>query len=265
MKLFFKIILLFFIVNNSIAQGLNETIYTQTMSKVVGKKTEERMVEIAKCFITQPYKAGTLEGKEEKLIVNLSEFDCATLVEQSLAMAQSNSYKDFQQKLRKLRYKNGKIDGYGSRIHYLTEWLIEHEIDGTFVNLTKSIGGEKFTKKVQFMTQNPKYFPSANTDKIKQQIQKSEDRINQEILYFIPKNKFKNVQSKIKNGDIIAITSAKNDLDCAHQGIAIWVKDKLHLLHASLTKKEVIISEETLDNYLNKNILQNGIMIVRLK
>lgn len=248
------------------AQGLNESIYNETMAKISGKSTSERLVSIAKSFLNQPYVSKTLEGNEtEKLVVNLQQFDCSTLVEQCLAMAQSNNYTDFKKKLTKLRYLNGKIDGYGSRIHYLTEWLIEHENDGTFVNLTKSIGGEKYVKNVNFMTENPKYYPKAKDDKTWEKIQKSEDRINETQQYFIPKNKVEGIKSKIKSGDIIAITTSKNGLDCAHQGIALWVNDKLHLLHASYDFKEVIISKEPLVNYLKNNKLQSGIMVVRLK
>ena len=48
------------------------------------------MVEIGKLFLHKPYKSGTLEGfTKEKLIVNVSAFDCTTFVETVLSLARS--------------------------------------------------------------------------------------------------------------------------------------------------------------------------------
>ena len=77
-----------------------------------------------------PYVGQTLEinGKEEHLAVNLQSLDCTTLVENVCALALttqhgSKSWKDYLSWLQKLRYDNGKINGYSSRNHYFSQWI----------------------------------------------------------------------------------------------------------------------------------------------
>ena len=77
-------------------------------------------------FVDTPYKAGTLEVDDtEDLIINCDEVDCTTFVEYALAMAlcpqQGDEMQegDFARNLQRIRYRDGKIDGYTSRLHYI--------------------------------------------------------------------------------------------------------------------------------------------------
>ena len=72
-----------------------------------------------------------IAGKE-KLIVNVSGFDCTTFVETVLALAKCAaagklSRSEFRKNLKLIRYRQGKIDGYSSRLHYFTDWLSDNE------------------------------------------------------------------------------------------------------------------------------------------
>jgi len=69
----------------------------------------------------------------------------------------------------------------------------------------------------------------------------------------------------VQNGDLIAITTSIPGLDIAHVGLAIFVNERLHLFHASSTQKEVVISEETLQDYLKGITKNNGIIVARLQ
>jgi Protein of unknown function (DUF1460) len=256
---------LFFSIQFTLCQTINEANYKTAKSNQLSKNKGDTVVEIARSFLGKPYKAYTLEENgEERLIVNLTEFDCSTLVEQCIAIANSTDYDSFKKELTKLRYRNGKIDGYGSRLHYLTDWLASNQQNSELSLETQKMGGEIYNKRVNFMTTHWDKYPKANTDKIKKEIITSEKAIAQRKFYFIPKIKIDSLQHLIKNGDIIAITTSIAGLDCSHQGFAIWQGKYLHLLHASSSKKKVIISEETLSNYLAKNKLQTGILVARL-
>jgi len=91
------------------------------------------IVEIGRLFINKPYKGGTLDNVgKEKMIVNVSAFDCTTFVETVLALARcvadgKISHNQFMRNLKLIRYRQGKINGYSSRLHYFTDWLRDNE------------------------------------------------------------------------------------------------------------------------------------------
>jgi hypothetical protein len=53
-------------------------------------------------------------------------------------------------------------------------------------------------------------------------------------------------------------------LDVNHEGFAIWQNGKLKLMHASLEQKKVIISDETLLEYMNRIKKHSGVMVLRV-
>lgn len=68
---------------------------------------------------------------------------------------------------------------------------------------------------------------------------------------------------KIKNGDIILITTHIKGLDTSHLGFA-WKKEgKTYLLHASSKGKQVMISSLPLQEYMEGIDSQSGIMLAR--
>ncbi len=87
------------------------------------------IIEIGRFFLGAPYQAGTLEAAgREKLVINLAEFDCTTFVETVLALARCAaagklSPSEFRKNVKFIRYRQAKIDGYASRLHYFTDWL----------------------------------------------------------------------------------------------------------------------------------------------
>ena len=89
---------------------------------------EHRVFYFGKKFLGLPYVGHTLElGDKEHLIVNLHELDCTTFVETVVALSmcdQQNkrTFKDFCQNLSKIRFRNGKMTDYTSRLHYFTWW-----------------------------------------------------------------------------------------------------------------------------------------------
>jgi hypothetical protein len=67
----------------------------------------------------------------------------------------------------------------------------------------------------------------------------------------------------IKNGDVIAFLSLRNDLDFKHVGF-VYIKNNIkYILHASQEKKVVCISDVTIDQYILKNKKIIGFQIYR--
>lgn len=250
------------------AQNLNQEAFTKITKIRLPENNAARFEAIAKTLLGKPYVAATLEAnQEERLIVNLQQFDCTTLVESALAITlnRESDYKSFENKLTAIRYRNGRIDGYTSRIHYLTDWLLENEKNGFIKLESKAIGGVPFKKEINFMSEHPDRYPKANTDQLKNDVKKAEKNLNNSELYYIPKVNIPKIEHLLRDGDIIAITTSIPGLDCSHQGIAIIQNGKVYLLHASSKMKKVIVSQEPLMDYLNKNKSQNGIMVARIQ
>ncbi len=65
---------------------------------------------------------------DEQLVINLTGLDCTTFLENSLALARcikkgTTSFEDYLEELQFIRYRDGVIDGYTSRLHYFSDWI----------------------------------------------------------------------------------------------------------------------------------------------
>ena len=120
----------------------------------------EIIVEIGKTFLDVDYEAFSLEkGDHEQLVIHLSGLDCYTFFESSLAFARclkkgDATFEDFQREITKLRYRNGVINEYISRLHYASDWLYDNELKGIVKDVTEEIGGIEYNKKINFMSKH---------------------------------------------------------------------------------------------------------------
>lgn len=247
------------------AQAQESTIFQRPPKE----KMSATIVDVASQFIGKPYVAATLEKSPEALVINLKEFDCFTLVENVLAisLAKHNAEAGFdiyREYLQLLRYREGVIDGYGSRLHYFLEWARQATENGFLMNITEDIG-EVDEKPINFMSTNRKLYPALQADPAAfDAVVAAEKVLNEGPYYYVHKDRYKDLESKIQDGDIIAFTSSVKGLDVNHEGFAVRKNGKLHLLHASLEEKKVILSTETLEQYLNRIKKHTGIMIFRV-
>lgn len=226
-------------------------------------------------FVNVPYVAHTLETNgPEELIINCDAVDCTTFVEyvlaESLTPKQANGYAseyDFADNLQKIRYRNGKINGYTSRLHYTSDWINNGVKQGFLEDVTADKKPATTTLAISYMSSHPeKYNQLASSKENVAAMKKIEQSLSGKTVYYLPKNKlpFEGL-SWIKDGDIIAITTNIPGLDIAHMGIAFYVDGKLTLLHASSTKKKVVVSKIALSQMLKKNKTWTGIRVLRMK
>ena len=110
---------------------------------------ELEFIDVASTFLGRPYVASTLEGNNpERLVINTEEVDCTTFVEYTTAALLSNQMPDsindgFRDMLRNIRYRDGKIDGYASRLHYFSEWIDNNQKRGYITEITDSFNNEQ--------------------------------------------------------------------------------------------------------------------------
>lgn len=224
---------------------------------------------IGRLFINIPYKVETLEGAgREKLIVNISAFDCTTFVETVLALAKCTatgniSPNQVSKNLKLIRYRHGKIEGYSSRLHYFTDWLRNNEKKWFLTDVSRSIGGKPQRKKINFMTAHRELYAALAKEAQLAKMLMVEKNLSRKVFYIIGTDKVNSKITKIKNGDIIAFATNQEGLDVAHVGFALWQGKSLRLLHASSKDGAVVISKETLVDYLKSNKKCTGIIVAR--
>ena len=227
------------------------------------------IAEIGRFFVGAPYKAGTLEALgKEKLIVNLSGFDCTTFVETVLALAECAiqgkiTPAQFRKTLIFIRYRQGTINGYSSRLHYFADWLRDNEKKKILKDISRLFDAEAQRKKINYMTTHRELYAALKNENEFQKMLVVEKNISRKVFSVIGKDKINQHKTRIQNGDIIALTTNQEGLDVAHVGFACWQGKNLHLLHASNKEGCVTLSVKTLLTYLKSNKKFSGLIIAR--
>jgi len=237
------------------------------------KPINEIVIEIGKSFLETEYIAHTLEKEgDEQLVINLTGLDCTTFLENTLTLSRcikknKTSFEDYQYELTFVRYRDGKIDKYPSRLHYFSDWIFNNQQKGIVEDITEEIGGKPIKFKLNFMSENPKYYAQLKDNpEFIPIIRKQEEEVNARQYYYIPENDIEKIESKIQTGDLIALTTPEKGLDIGHVGIAIKMDNgRIHFLHAPLIGSKVQITELPLSDYVIKNKKRNGIIVLRVQ
>lgn len=228
------------------------------------------LVAVGKTFLDIPYVAKTLEvGDTETLVINLEGLDCTTYVENVLAFNMmldqgKTDFDSFTAILKTIRYKDGELNGYGSRLHYFTEWIRNNAQKGLVKDITADIGGVAIQKDINFMGTHRDLYPFLKDDTNFEKILDTEAELAKESFCYLPQDQVAAHEHLIKTGDIIALATSIKGLDVTHTGIATREKDgRIHLLHASTGSMKVEVSKKPLADYLKKVNKNIGIMVVR--
>ncbi|MBC8154001.1 MAG: DUF1460 domain-containing protein [Bacteroidetes bacterium] len=238
---------------------------------------DRTLIGLGKTFLGKPYLHHTLDGNPtERLVVNFQQFDCTTFLETTLALTLALNNQPtqsvparleplFRDYLTKFRYRNGRIDGYASRLHYFSDWLHDNERKGLVRDITGEIGGVQVSKAVSYMTAATHRYPHLRDPATYKQIALTEATISRQPFYFIPKKHIRDIEASLKEGDIIMLTAARPGLDMKHVGFAVWQQGRVHLLHASSDYGSVMITRYPLAEYANWHKGLSGIRVARLK
>lgn len=231
----------------------------------------------ARGFLGKPYVAHTLEVADpERLVVNLRQLDCTTLVETVLALTLTrrqgaDSFEAFCRNLERLRYRGGRMDGYLSRLHYFAWWAHDAADKGLMGEVCdKRYCTARMNVRDSYMSRNPdRYKMLAAHPEWTDSIRRMEESQNGPDGCYLPKSATNLSRDKlgfIHDGDLVAIVTSKDGLDYSHLGFAVWGKDgKLHLLNASSLRKKVVEEPLTLHEYLHRQKSATGIRLWRLR
>ncbi|WP_205727916.1 N-acetylmuramoyl-L-alanine amidase-like domain-containing protein [Flammeovirga pectinis] len=265
-----------FICSNPSKMALDAKIKELNKLPVEGITNNEKLSLIGNTFLGQPYLEKTLEvGEKEQLVINFIGFDCTTYVESVLALTilysdtsleSLRTINHYASILERIRYRDGVIDGYTSRLHYFTEWVRDNAKKGIIKDVTVEIGGTEYTKEINFMSTHLSSYKQLDNDKgAVEKIKCVEEEINKKKLSQIYINDIESIDSKIKSGDIISLVTKIKGLDVTHVGIAVREADgKIHLMHDSQSKGKVVITDKPLYEWLKNSKINTGITVARI-
>ncbi len=251
-------------INNLLKKGFDSNI----------EDANELITFYANELLGTPYVAHTLEGDEELLTINIDETDCTVFIETLYALARTTlndrySWRDFANNLESIRYRNGHMDGYASRLHYISDWIVDNTHRGNIKEITSELPDARYEiKTLDYMTSHRDSYPALSDSATYAELKSFEIGYRLHRFPYIKKESVdsKKIKEKLKTGDIIALVSKTEGLDVTHMAIIVQdEKGKFHMLHASSTEKKVVIEKDDLKETLRRNRNWTGIRIIRLK
>lgn len=272
----------------------NREIFDRVYAAVKDKAdlpTGQLALEIGKQFLGTEYVGFTLEVEPESLQIFLDKTDCILFVEMISAFALTvkgekivqagngkkfcvretpsvrkadPSYELLCYNIQNMRYRLGKVNGYGSRLHYTSEWIFQNETNGILREFSKDLG-KPFNQSFYYMTTHKDIYKQLKGDDKQTAIVKQAETLLNTMVpyYYISQESLRKPEiiSQIQDGDIITFVDTLPGLDLAHVAMACKGDDgKMHFIHASSVKKKVVFEEKTLADYA-----RNGIRISRLR
>ena len=226
----------------------------------------------ARQLLETPYVAHTLEGDEEMLTINIHELDCLTFIETLYALtratlAQRYSWRDFAANIENVRYRGGKMGDYSSRIHYISEWIIDNHLRGNLQEITPDLPhADYMIKNIDYMTNHPdQYRQLKNDSAMVEKIRRFELR-NHRFPYL--KRSWlndKEVKAALRSGDFVSLVTKIDGLDVSHNGIIIIDENgDPYLLDASMSGGKVMLESKPLYKFLERSKTNIGVRVFRM-
>ena len=214
------------------------------------------------------YVGGLLDADPvETLVVTLQGSDCVLYVENSFALALttlqgSRSWDRFTENLKLMRYREGEIEGYNSRLHYFSDWMKTNEEKGLFKVLHQE-PDLPVVNQVQFMSANREAYPKlAESDSLFYLIATREAQLRSHTLYYVPTEKIPEYEKHWKTGDLLGFVSTIDGLDIAHTALIHRDGNRLGFYHAS-TVGEVMKDPKTIYEYTRSRRNVKGVVVAR--
>jgi hypothetical protein len=224
------------------------------------------------------YVAGTLDAylhgqkrePREPLTLSLTRFDCVTLVESCLAVSRvardraAPTWARFGAAVERMRYRGGHREGYGSRLHYFSEWISDNAARGLVRDLGGELGGVEDARPLRFMTEHRASYPALAADGPYRQVVAQERSLDAHVRRVVPTERIAEVANRIETGDILAFATGIPGLDVTHSALAYRDREGvLRVLHAPLSGGVVEITRKTLPEYVAAIRRATGILVAR--
>jgi hypothetical protein len=239
----------------------------------------QSVVRVGELAVGTPYQAGTLDehlklggspSGTEPLTLSLTRFDCVTLVEACLAVSRvarqlrEPTWEAFGREIERMRYRGGERRGYGSRLHYFSEWVADGAARGLVRDIGRMLGAVDDTRPLRFMTEHRNSYPALSDGVTFREIEEMERRLDRCPRRIVPVDRVPAAATGIETGDVLAFATATPGLDVTHAAFAYRDGDGvLRVLHAPLSGGVVEITPATLPQYVAAIPRATGVMVAR--
>ena len=240
------------VINNLLKKGMES-----------GLKEANALVEFyARQLLGTPYVAHTLEADEEILTINIHELDCLTFIETLYALTRATlnqrySWRDFAANIENVRYRGGTMGDYSTRIHYMSEWIIDNHMRGNLVEVTPDLPhADYLVKNIDYMTKHPDLYRQLKDDSVMvEKVRAHEARFLDDAAMRVLEH---------DEGDLDEEEN-EDGLDVSHNGIiVIGDKGDPYLLDASMSGGKVMLESKPLFKYLERSKNNIGIRVYRM-
>ena len=225
-----------------------------------------------------PYEPYTLEAylrsggdpASEPLTLSLTRFDCVTLVEACLGVARvaqggdDPTWQRLGSEVERIRYRDGKREGYTSRLHYFSDWIQDGTRRGLLRDLGEELGGVEDRRPLRFMTEHRDRYPALRNAAVFQEIEDIEQRLDRQTRRVIPTKRIPQLVGRIETGDVLGFATEIPGLDVTHAAFAYRGEDGvLRVLHAPLSGGVVEVTRATLPEYVAAIKRSTGVLVAR--
>lgn len=239
----------------------------------------EVVIQVGLSLVNTKYVGWTLERDTDRefCFVNLDALDCVTFYEASLGIARmikagQTKADQLLARVTAMRYRNGRIAGYPSRLHYTSDWIYDNARRGLVSNITGQLpGSQPLEKTFNFMSKNPTVYRQLKAHpELVREIQASEEELTRiakgpsALLHYVPKEKVVATETHLKSGDIVGIVTSVGGLDCSHTGLILRKDKEARFVHASSTAGRVV-SGPRISEYVDRSAKAIGLMVARPK
>lgn len=216
---------------------------TRLLSKTRNTRSVGSRIELfSRHFLERPYEQSPLIGsadRPEVFTASFGGFDCVTYIETILALARAATVDEFVECLRKIRYKQGRIQ-WRWRNHYMTSWIRNNVREGIIRPVSRSA------------------IPMVVRDRVLNLVPGL--AAQRAYVKCVPKRAVPRLAAYLRSGDLIFFASTRKNLDVFHAGIIVRDGKTVFIRHAS--RSHGLVVEQKLAEFLKENRMA-GVILAR--
>lgn len=222
---------------------------------------------IARLRLGFPYDPAPPEENPEHLRLELDRLHCVSLIEYSDAIARcvwlgQADASCFEREVETTRYRDGKRDGYASRLHYFSDWLGDNQRRQRLSTPALPLTHER--RPFFFMTRHPRRYPQLKTPQVLSEIRGIEERLSQSVVAFVARGDLPEALDLLRDGDVVAVVTGTPGIVVSHTGLILLDgRGAPRLLHASERNGRVVLSRGDLADYVLRRPERLGVIVAR--
>lgn len=234
------------------------------------------MVEIGRSLVQLPLSSPAGQPTE-RLDVDLRSFDGLGMVEHVYAMAvvaklgaattatvdRAGVESQYERVLQTVRYRNGVMGGYASRLLYVSEWIADNDRKGLVQDLTRELGGSLDRGPVNVRSLALADDPTMTDPDAVDDLRRVEARLSAQGRYVVREPALTAALPEVRDGDVVAFASAQQGRDVSHVGLAVRIDGSIRLLHRPVGESGVRISTNSIDQRLAASADEDGLLLAR--